>query len=80
VRWRKRLWRCREPACPTGTFTETHELAGARSVLTISRALISVIENGGNGMNLVRLYRLARALSVEPWELLNSRSSEAGSN
>jgi DNA-binding XRE family transcriptional regulator len=36
----------------------------------ISRAFISVIENGGHGMNLVRLYRLARALSVEPCELL----------
>lgn len=24
VRWRNRVWRCREPACPRVTFTETH--------------------------------------------------------
>jgi len=34
VRWRKRVWRCREPACPVGTFTETHPLAAPRALLT----------------------------------------------
>jgi transposase len=34
VRWRKRVWRCREQACPVVTFTETHELAPARALLT----------------------------------------------
>jgi len=27
VVWRKRIWRCAEPACPTGTFSEAHPLA-----------------------------------------------------
>jgi transposase len=34
VRWRKRVWRCTEPACPTVTFTETHALAPPRALLT----------------------------------------------
>jgi hypothetical protein len=28
------MWRCREPACPTQTFSEAHELAPPRMVLT----------------------------------------------
>jgi transposase len=35
LRWLKRLWRCREPDCPTGVFSETHEIAPARAVLTV---------------------------------------------
>jgi hypothetical protein len=27
VVWRKRVWRCPEPACPMVTFTEVHALA-----------------------------------------------------
>jgi transposase len=34
VRWRKRVWRCREVQCPTATFTETHPLAPPRALLT----------------------------------------------
>jgi transposase len=34
VRWRKRIWRCREPLCTTDTFSETHDLAPPRAVLT----------------------------------------------
>lgn len=34
VRWRKRVWRCAEPACPTVTFTETHPPAAPRARLT----------------------------------------------
>jgi transposase len=34
VVWRKRVWRCDEPACPTGTWTEVHALAEPRPVLT----------------------------------------------
>ena len=36
----------------------------------ISRSFISLIEHGGRGANLTRLFVLARALGVEPWELL----------
>jgi len=35
VRWLKRLWRCREPACSTGVFSETHQIAPSRAVLTV---------------------------------------------
>ena len=35
VRWMKRMWRCREPACPTGVFSETHDIAPPRAVLTV---------------------------------------------
>src|SRR5215213_6877281 len=38
VRWLKRVWRCREPGCPTVTFSEQHDLAAPRAVLT-SRAV-----------------------------------------
>ncbi len=34
VRWRKRIWRCAEPACPVVTFTEIHPLAAPRALLT----------------------------------------------
>ncbi|HZO66693.1 MAG TPA: ISL3 family transposase [Kribbellaceae bacterium] len=34
--WRKRTWRCGEPACPAGVLTEQHdELARPRALLTI---------------------------------------------
>ncbi len=32
--WRKRIWWCRESACPVVTFTEQHELAAPRALLT----------------------------------------------
>lgn len=34
VRWRKRVWRCRARACPLVTFSEEHELAALRAMLT----------------------------------------------
>ena len=34
VRWRKRVWRCAEPACPVGTFSEQHELIAPQARLT----------------------------------------------
>ncbi len=34
LRWRKRVWRCLEPACPIVTFTEVHPLAAPRALLT----------------------------------------------
>jgi transposase len=38
LRWLVRMWRCREPLCPRTTFTESHDLAPPRMVLT-SRAV-----------------------------------------
>jgi excisionase family DNA binding protein len=34
LRWLVRMWRCREPLCRTTTFTESHDLAPPRMVLT----------------------------------------------
>ena len=34
VMWRKRVWRCGEPACPVATFSEEHELTDAPGELT----------------------------------------------
>lgn len=34
VRWRKRVWRCAEAACPVSTWTENHAYAGSRAKLT----------------------------------------------
>lgn len=34
VRWRKRVWRCLELACPVGKSREAHELAAPRALLT----------------------------------------------
>ena len=36
--WLKRVWRCAEPDCSTGTWSEMHELIAPRAVLT-SRAI-----------------------------------------
>jgi transposase len=35
VRWLVRILRCREPGCPTGTFSEAHDLAPPRMALTV---------------------------------------------
>ena len=44
LRWRKRTWRCLEPACPTRVFTEQDEqVARPRGLLTM-RACRWVIE------------------------------------
>jgi transposase len=37
--WRKRIWRCAEPACPVISFSEEHPLAEQRAALT-RRAII----------------------------------------
>ena len=34
LRWRKRLWRCPDTACPRGTFSEDHPMLAPRAKLT----------------------------------------------
>jgi transposase len=34
IHWLVRMWRCREALCPTETFSEAHDLAPPRAVLT----------------------------------------------
>ena len=36
--WRKRTWRCAEPRCPTGVFTEQDPLVAAPRALLTTRA------------------------------------------
>ncbi len=43
VRWAKRIWRCAEPSCPRGTWTEDHSYAAPRAKLT-SRATRWAVE------------------------------------
>jgi len=66
VRWRKRVWRCREPPCPTGTFTEIHELAVPRAVLT-GRAVMWATDALADDDTTVAA--LARRLGVD-WHTL----------
>src|SRR4051794_9409114 len=35
LQWRKRVWRCREPLFATDTFSEVHDLAPPRALLTV---------------------------------------------
>jgi transposase len=43
VRWSKRIWRCPEPACPRGTWTEQHLFAEPRAKLT-ARAIAWAVD------------------------------------
>ncbi|MEI4271368.1 hypothetical protein TEK04_06510 [Klenkia sp. LSe6-5] len=38
IRWRKRTWRCGDPDCPVGAFTEQHPALAARRALLTTRA------------------------------------------
>src|SRR5262249_12448019 len=46
--WAKRLWRCPESACPTGTWSEESEVIAARAVLT-ERARAEIARRVGPG-------------------------------
>jgi transposase len=35
LRWLVRMWRCREPLCAMGTFSEAHDVAPPRTTLTV---------------------------------------------
>jgi len=64
--WRVRRWRCEEPRCLVGVFTEEADLAGARAKLT-TRAVwwaISCI-----GRDTASVAALARRLGVD-WHTL----------
>jgi transposase len=66
VAWRKRVWRCREPACATTTFTETHPLAQPRALLT-RRAVVWAADALSDDDTTVNA--LARRLGVD-WHTL----------
>jgi len=60
--WRVRRWRCVEPSCPIGTFTEGNDLAFARAKLTTRAAwwAISCIQR-----DTASVAALARRLGVD---------------
>ncbi len=64
--WRKRIWRCYEPACPVGTFTESHALAAPRARLT-RRAVVWAADALAEDDTTVAA--LARRLDVD-WHTL----------
>lgn len=61
LRWRKRRWRCREAACPAGTWTETHPGIASRAALT-ERARRQACRRVGKGGEAVAV--VARDLGV----------------
>jgi transposase len=59
--WAKRLWRCPEPACATGTWSEESDAIGPRAVLT-ERARAEIARRVGPGEQSVA--RVARDFGV----------------
>jgi transposase len=62
LRWLVRMWRCREPLCRTTTFTESHDLAPPRMVLT-TRAVAWA--TGALSWDDTTVSALARQLGVD---------------
>ena len=54
--WRKRVWRCGEPACPTGSWRERSEAIGARRALT-ERARAQACERVTAGVSVAAVAR-----------------------
>jgi transposase len=75
VRWRKRVWRCAEPACPVGTFSEQHELIAPRARLT-RRAVRWATDALAHDDTTVSA--LARHLGVDWHTLWDAVEAEAG--
>jgi transposase len=76
LRWRKRIWRCAEPACPVGTFSETHELVAPRAKLT-SRAIAWAVDALRHDDTSVSA--LARHVGVDwhtLWDAIRSAADE----
>ena len=70
----KRVWRCREPACPVGTFTEAHALAAPRARLTPRAVVWAADALAGDDTTVAAL---ARRLDVDwhtPWTALRAEA------
>ena len=61
LRWRKRVWRCREPLCETATWTETIDAVGVRQSMT-QRARENACERVGRDGDSVA--QVARDMGV----------------
>ncbi len=74
VVWRKRIWRCPDPDCPGGTFSEVHDLIAPRAALT-SRAVRWATDALAHDDTTVSA--LARHLGVDWHTLWNAVEAEA---
>lgn len=72
--WRKRIWRCLEPACPKRTWTELHEQIGPRAALT-ERARAWALAAVGRDQRTVA--EVARMLGVS-WGTVMAAVSDYG--
>jgi transposase len=58
VAWRKRTWRCREPLCPSSSFTEQDErVCRPRSLLTVRACRWAIDQLGGEHASVLGLAR-----------------------
>lgn len=56
--WVKRVWRCRNPGCPTVTWTESSPLAASRAVLTQRAKAWVAWRVGANGETVAAVARM----------------------
>ncbi len=56
LRWRKRVWRCREAVCPKRTWTEQHPAVAPRAALT-ERARMAACRRVGEGESVAKAAR-----------------------
>jgi transposase len=80
LRWLVRMWRCREPLCATTTFTESHDLAPPRMVLT-SRAVAWATD--ALAYDDTTVSALARHLGVDwhtAWDAIEVEATARASN
>jgi transposase len=57
LRWRKRVWRCREPACDTRTWTEQTEAVGPRRSMTERARKAACRRVGRDGHSVAQVAR-----------------------
>lgn len=57
LRWRKRRWRCQNPLCPRGSFTETVVAIGVRSRMTVRLRQLAGATVADRGATVVQAAR-----------------------
>lgn len=57
LRWRKRVWRCAEPACPARTWTEQSDAIGARRSMTERARKAACRRVGRDGASVAAIAR-----------------------
>jgi transposase len=57
LRWRKRIWRCHEPACPKQTWTEQHSAIGVRMSVSERARKAACRRVGKQGQSVAQVAR-----------------------